>query len=948
MAASETLPFQAETRQLLDIVIHSLYSNKEIFLRELLSNASDALDKLKLEALAHPALLDADPVLEIELVPDSQARTLAVSDSGIGMTRDELVALIGTIAKSGTRELVEQLKRSAPNESAATLIGQFGVGFYSAFMVANRVEIVTCRAGTATATRWESSGDGTYTVSEASRFRRGTDIILHLKPVDAGHGLADYASAQVLKGLVKKHSDFVAHPIKLKEISDGVPTWTTINSMKPIWTQAASEVSEAGYTEFYHHLSHDWQDPLDRLSLKAEGRLEYQALLFLPSKAPFDMYYRDQEYGLQLHVRRVLIMDRCRALLPPFLRFVTGVVDAADLPLNLSREMVQQDRHIGQMRAWLARKVLDHLASMLADRRETYLKFWSEFGNVIKEGLAQETEYRDRLLKLLLFQSTREAPEPTSLAEYVARMPDGQTSVYYITGESRAAAERSPHLEAFRAKGHEVLYFVDAIDEFLAQSVPEVAGKPLVSVARAGSEPGSETERQAAEEARQSRDTELRPFLTFLEQTLAGTIREARVSSRLTTSPACLVAGEHDLSPALERLLRQASGKNDKTPTRRILEINEAHPLVVKLRAFHAASPADASLTDAAHLLLGSALLAEGAAPPDPASFAATLTSFMTRALLVPILVAVCFGVALVSGQGAGRETRPAFDGIWNSATVTPLERPPQLKDKAFFTPDEAAEWERQFAIRNEDPPPGAPRTGTGTYPTFYREFGTRTVKTLRTSIVTEPADGRIPALTPAATEFRRRRLERMKVAENPEDLGLQDQCLTFLTAGPPLLPYSYNSNYQIVVTADAALIHAEMIHDTRIIHLDGRGHVSPRVRQWMGDSVGRWDGNTLVVDTTNFKAGSGFYGDAGGNFGWDENLHMIERFSLLDADTLLYQFEIDNPTAYSRPWKGELTMTRSIEQMYEFACHEANYSLENMMRGYRAAERKAGGPPRR
>jgi molecular chaperone HtpG len=632
-AATETLPFQAETRQLLDIVIHSLYSNKEIFLRELLSNASDALDKLKLEALEQHALLDADPVLEIELVADSKARTLTVSDSGIGMTRDELVRLIGTIAKSGTRELVEQLKAGSSTDAAATLIGQFGVGFYSAFMVADRVEIVTRKAGADTATQWESSGDGSYTVSEASRFRRGTDIILHLKPVDPEHGLADYTSAQVLRSLVKKHSDFVAHPIKLKEVKDGVPEWTTLNSMKPIWTQAASEVSEESYAEFYRHLSHDWQDPLDRLSLRAEGRLEYRALLFLPSKAPFDLYYRDQEYGLQLHVRRILIMDHCRALLPPFLRFVKGVVDSADLPLNLSREMVQQDRLIGQMRTWLTRKVLDHLASMLADRRETYLTFWTEFGSVLKEGVAQEPEHRDRLLKLLLFESSREAPGPTSLAEYVSRMPEGQASLYYVTGESRTVAERSPHLEAFRARGYEVLYFVDPIDEFLAQSVSEFEGKPLVSVARAGVEPGSEAERQQAEATRKAQETELRPFLAFLEQTLAGTIREARVSSRLTASPACLVAGEHDLSPGLERLLRQAAGKDDEAVSKRILEVNAGHALVAKLRGLHETTPDDPAVADAAHLLLGAALLAEGTVPPDPADFAAKLTAFMAREL---------------------------------------------------------------------------------------------------------------------------------------------------------------------------------------------------------------------------------------------------------------------------------------------------------------------------
>jgi molecular chaperone HtpG len=633
-AAHETLPFQAETRQLLDIVIHSLYSNKEIFLRELISNASDALDKLKLEALQDHALLDTDPLLEIELVPDSKARTLTVSDSGIGMTRDELIALIGTIAKSGTRELVEQLKAASPGDAAATLIGQFGVGFYSSFMVADRVEIVTRKAGAESATRWESTGDGTYTVSEASRFRRGTDIILHLKAVDSENGLADYTSAQVLRSLVKKHSDFVAHPIKLKEVKDGVPQWTTLNSMKPIWTQAAAEVGEENYAEFYRHLSHDWQDPLDRISLKAEGRLEYQALLFVPSKAPFDLYYRDQEYGLQLHVRRVLIMDRCRQLLPPFLRFVKGVVDSADLPLNLSREMIQHDRHISQMRTWLTRKVLDHLAAMLADRREIYLKFWGEFGTVLKEGVATaDTEHRDRLLKLLLFNSTREGAEPTSLAEYVARMEEGQASIYYLTAESRAVAERSPHIEAFRARGHEVLFFVDPIDEFVAQSVHEFEGQPIVSVARAGVEPGSEADRKTAEDARKARDTELRPFLAFLEQTLADTIREARVSSRLTTSPACLVAGEHDLTPGLERMLRQASGKDDGAAVKRILEVNDRHDLVMKLRALHAASPNDPSLVDAAYLLVGTALLAEGTAPSDPATFAAKVTALMTRAL---------------------------------------------------------------------------------------------------------------------------------------------------------------------------------------------------------------------------------------------------------------------------------------------------------------------------
>jgi hypothetical protein len=317
----------------------------------------------------------------------------------------------------------------------------------------------------------------------------------------------------------------------------------------------------------------------------------------------------------------------------------------------------------------------------------------------------------------------------------------------------------------------------------------------------------------------------------------------------------------------------------------------------------------------------------------------------MPRRVLIPLVAALGVGPALVSGQLAPSHAQRTLEGIWNSATTTPLERPAELKDKAFFTPEEAAEWDRQVAERNEEPPPqsAAARTGTGTYNTFYREFGTRAVKTRRTSIVTDPPDGRIPALTPAAAEIRRLRLERLKLGENPEDLGLQDQCLAFVTAGPPLLPYSYNSNYQIVVTRDAVLVHAEMIHDARIIHLDGRPHPPAAVRQWMGPSIGRWVGDTLVVDTTNFRDGSGYYGDAGGNFGFDENLRLVERFSLFDADTLLYQFEVDDPTAFTRPWKGELTMSRSTDNIYEFACHEGNYSLENMLRGYRAAERKTG-----
>lgn len=631
---TETLAFQAETRQLLDIVIHSLYSHKEIFLRELISNASDALDKLKFEALSDSQLLGDDPALEIRVEADAAARVLTISDSGIGMSRDELVSHIGTIAKSGTRELMETLKAAPASDTLTSLIGQFGVGFYSSFMVAERVEIVTRKAGAATATRWESTGDGTYTISEGSRFRRGTDVILHLKAADPDNGLQNYADPYILRSLIKKHSDFVAFPVLLKDTDkDGATQWSTVNSMKPIWTLPAAEVSAESYNEFYRHLSHDWSDPLDRVLLKAEGRLEYHALLYIPSKAPFDLYYRDQDYGLQLHVRRVLIMDRCRALLPQFLRFVRGVVDSADLPLNLSREMVQQDRHITQMRGWLTRKVLDHLKDVLTTKRDTYLTFWGEFGNVLKEGLGYDAEHRERLLKLMLFESTHDPSALSSFADYVARMPEGQEAIYYIAGESRTVVEHSPHLEAFKAKGYEVLFFIDSIDEFFAQSVSEAEGKPLASVARAGVKLGTEDEQQKAEEARKAQEEDLRGFLKFLESTLAGSIKEARVSSRLTSSPACLVAGEHDLSPGLERILRRASGKEDGDEAKRILEVNAGHELVQKLRARHAATPNDTTVADYAHLLLGSALLAEGAALPDPAKFAGMLTDLMSKGL---------------------------------------------------------------------------------------------------------------------------------------------------------------------------------------------------------------------------------------------------------------------------------------------------------------------------
>ncbi|MEM9556316.1 MAG: molecular chaperone HtpG [Acidobacteriota bacterium] len=647
----QSYEFRAETRQLLDIVIHSLYSNKEIFLRELVSNASDALDRARLEALTGdgPALAE-DETLEIRLVPEAEARTLRISDNGVGMSRDEVIENLGTIAKSGTRELAAKLKEAKDAEQAAELIGQFGVGFYSAFMVADRVEVVTRRAGQDQAVRWVSTGDGSYTLEDTHRFHRGTDVILHLKPVDEENGLQDFAAPFALEGIVKRHSDFVSYPIVLEatepastdddadeaettaETTAETKTERTLNSMQPIWTRSPSEVKDEEYTEFYRHIAHDWNEPLDTLRLVAEGRIEYKALLFLPEKAPFDLFYRDSRHGLQLYVRRVLIMDRCEELLPLYLRFVKGVVDSSDLPLNISREMVQHDRHIALMRKWLTKKVLEHLRSLQKDDFEKYLKLWKEFGKVLKEGVSGDPENRERLLPLLLFPSSAEPEKLVTFAEYKERMKDGQDAIYYAAGESYAAVESSPHLEAFRDKGIEVLYFTDPVDEILAQSVPEVDGTALRSVGKGEIELGDEEEKKAAEEKLEERTKDYADLLESLQKSLDDHVKEVRLSRRLTTSPVCLVAGEMDMSPHLERLLRQAEGM-DLPKQKRILELNPEHELLEKLRARHGENAEDPVVGDYAELLYGQALLAEGSELPDPMRYTRLVSQLMTQGL---------------------------------------------------------------------------------------------------------------------------------------------------------------------------------------------------------------------------------------------------------------------------------------------------------------------------
>ncbi|MFG1927269.1 molecular chaperone HtpG [Cryptosporangium sp. NPDC048952] len=602
----ETLEFQAETRQLMQLMIHSIYSNKDIFLRELISNGSDALDKLKIESLVNSDLDVDRSDLHIALTPDADARTLTVTDNGIGMSRDEVVSLIGTIAKSGTAELLRKLRESS--SESADLIGQFGVGFYSSFMVADRVTLVTRKAGESTGTRWESTGEGTYTIDDVDDAPQGTAVTLHLKPADADDQLHDYADPAVLTSIVKKYSDFIAWPIRL----DG----NSINSQKALWARPRGEVTEEEYSEFYKHVSHDWTDPLETIHMKAEGTFEYDALLFLPARAPFDLHSRDAQRGVQLYVKRVFIMADCEALVPQYLRFVKGVVDAADLSLNVSREILQQDRQIQAVRRRLVRKVLGTIKELSPEK---YATFWGEFGRVLKEGLIEDAANREVILDLLSFSSTSSPDGLTTLREYVERRPEGQTEIYYLTGDSRATIENSPHLEAFRAKGYEVLVLTDPVDEVWVDQITEYDGIPLKSVAKGQVDLGE----SAAETPAEFED-----FLTWMSGSLSESVKEVRLSTRLVDSPACVVGDADDLTPTLEKMFR-AMGQ-PLPPVKRILELNPTHPLVTGLRDAFSAGTRDA---DAAELIYGMALLAEGGELSDPARFSRLLADRLSKTL---------------------------------------------------------------------------------------------------------------------------------------------------------------------------------------------------------------------------------------------------------------------------------------------------------------------------
>lgn len=644
--SSQQMQFQAETRHLLDLMIHSLYTSKDIFLRELISNASDALDRLRYESLTQHSLMEPGERLEIRLDADPATRTLTISDNGIGMSREEVINNIGTIAKSGTRELRERLQETPTDEQLTQLIGKFGVGFYSAFMVAERVTLVTCRAGEELATRWESTGEGEYTIAETEKEGRGTSITLHLRPVDPEQGIEDYTDRWVLSRIVKRYSDFVSYAIIMtgrREGGEERPSpeatetaaeekETILNTMKPLWARSPSEVKPEEYADFYRHVSHSFEEPLATIHIKAEGTHEYRALLFIPRSAPRDLYYHAAESGLRLYAKGVLIIEHCEELTSRYLRFVKGVVDSADLPLNISRQMLQQDRHVTRIRKWITKRVLDELASLRESDGEKYLELWKQFGRAIKEGVSSDSDNRDKIISLLLFESSHDPAQLTTLKDYVGRMKEEQTEIFYLTGESRSVVEHSPHLEAFRENGYEVLYLTDPVDELLVQALPEFEGHRLKSAAKGVVKLGDEEERRRTEEELKEKETEAAGLLGLIQQRLDADVKQVRLTNRLTASPACLVAGaEHDDSPYLERLLQRGKGGGPKQ--RRILELNPRHAIFEKMQERYRNNADDPLLGQYAGLLLGCAFLAEGSELPDHLEFTHLMVSLMEQAL---------------------------------------------------------------------------------------------------------------------------------------------------------------------------------------------------------------------------------------------------------------------------------------------------------------------------
>ena len=617
-AHKETLEFQAEAQQLLKLMIHSLYSDKEIFLRELISNASDACDKLRFEALGDDALYEKDSELKVVIEFDKEARTISLIDNGIGMNRQEVMDNIGTIAKSGTRKFFESLTGDQARD--VQLIGQFGVGFYSAFIVADRVVVETRRAGLTPehGVRWESDGQGTYNLETMEKPERGTRVTLHLR-----EGEEELLESFRLRHIIKKYSDHINLPILMKsDDEEKADEFETVNQASALWTRAKKDISEEEYKEFYKHVAHDFEEPMSWLHNQVEGTQSYTTLFYIPKRAPFDLWDRDKRHGIKLYVRRVFIMDDAEQLMPGYLRFVRGLVDSDDLPLNVSREILQHNRVVDKIRSGSIKKILSHLASLAKDDKEQYQEFWQNFGKVLKEGPAEDFANREDIAKLLRFASTHTDTDvqDVSLEDYIGRMKEGQDKIYYVTADSFAAAKNSPHLEVFRKKGIEVLLMFERVDEWLMAHLNEFSGKTLQSVAKGELDLGSLEDEKEKESLKQTED-EYKDLVAKMKESLGDKVKEVRVSHRLTSSPSCLVVQEGDMNVALQNMLKQAG--HSVPSLQPALEINPNHPIIQKLKD----EKDDARFTDWSSLLLDQAMLSEGGQLEDPASFVTRLNN---------------------------------------------------------------------------------------------------------------------------------------------------------------------------------------------------------------------------------------------------------------------------------------------------------------------------------
>ena len=635
--------FKTEVQQLLDIVIHSLYSNRDIFLRELISNASDAIDLARFQSLSDESILEDDPDWKIKLVPDKESRTLIVSDNGIGMTREEVEKNIGTIARSGTRQFLEAMQQKK-QAASPELIGQFGVGFYSAFMVADKVTVLTRPAGSKDgATRWASTGSGSYTVEDATKETRGTEIVLHLKE-DA----EEYLEEWKLRKIVKQYSDFVEYPITMdvsreetprdaegNEIADAekkvTVTEETLNSRKALWTRPRNEISEDDYHEFYKHISHDFTDPLETIHWQVEGTTEFRALLYMPQHTLPEMTMPENRHrGVHLYIRRVYITDNCEALLPQYLRFLRGVVDSSDLPLNISREMLQEERLVRVIRNNLIKKTLDTLAEMKDNDREKYVTFWNQFGTILKEGIHFDFANREKIQELLLFESSKTSPgEYTTLSEYVERMPESQKEIYYITGESRQAVERSPFLEALRSRDLEVLFLTDPIDEWVVPGLMSYQEKPLRSIAKGEIELDSAEEQKEREEQREKAQAEYKDLVEFIKNELGDKVKDVKLSTRLTESACCLVSDEAGMGVHMEKILKAM--QQELPAQKRILELNPQHVLLDRMHKLLGKPGQQERLQGYVSLLYDQALLTAGLPVEDPLRFTQRMSDLMAE-----------------------------------------------------------------------------------------------------------------------------------------------------------------------------------------------------------------------------------------------------------------------------------------------------------------------------